>query len=374
MLFAYGGFQVIKEIACREIQSSHEKVHCVRLMYVFASVMHHIRPKFPVCEEVEPVYYGAAGLHQEASVQQQKLTHQSGLCQRHHASVWPDGLEGAVLPSQGHRQPPHHRKQIPRGLAATPAPQQAQHLPQLHHLLQRGDRWRSQSAKHIKWLQAAIVFVFFLPVLTSLVIREPCAFRREQEHHRAGCYRPVGPRGERKLQASAGVHRPNGDGHHQSGNVAGRFRRRRGRQRAVRQRKRHSGHRHRLQSYCGGEVYAATTGSPLGGFHHGQVWRFQHPGFSLQGGSFGTLSVFDRDLTPVIGRSHNKYVGTLLNIDPWVKETFDIKSTFSEKKAAQGGIRETVHDYRKQPRRGRTPSVCITSVVLYNILTFTPPF
>lgn len=73
--------------------------------------------------------------------------------------------------------------------------------------------------------------------------------------------------------------------------------------------------------------------------------------FSLQGGSFGTLSVFDRDLTPVIGKSHNKYVGTLLNIDPWVKETFDIKSTFSEKKAAQGGIRETVHDYRKQPRR-----------------------
>lgn len=131
-------------------------------MCVFASVMHHIRPKFPVCEEAEPVHYGAAGQRQELSVQQQKLTHQSGLCQRHHASVWTDGLEGAVLPSQGHRQPPHHRKQIPRGLAATPAPQQAQHLPQLHHLLQRGDRWRSQSAKDIKWLQAAIVlFMYF---------------------------------------------------------------------------------------------------------------------------------------------------------------------------------------------------------------------
>uniref|UniRef100_H2V9H6 Proto-oncogene tyrosine-protein kinase receptor Ret n=1 Tax=Takifugu rubripes TaxID=31033 RepID=H2V9H6_TAKRU len=62
------------------------------------------------------------------------------------------------------------------------------------------------------------------------------------------------------------------------------------------------------------------------------------------GGSFGTLSVFDRDLTPIIGRSHNKYVGTLLNIDPWAKETFDIKSSFRERKA-QGGIRETVHDY-----------------------------
>lgn len=161
MLFAFGGFQVNKEIACREIQPSHQKVHCVRLMCVFASVMHHIRPKFPVCEEAEPVHYGVAGFHQEVSVQQQKLPHQSGLCQRHHAWVWTDGLEGAVLPSQGHRQPPHHRKQIPRGLAATPAPQQAQRLPQLHHLLQRGDRWRSQSAKDMKWLQAAIVFFFF---------------------------------------------------------------------------------------------------------------------------------------------------------------------------------------------------------------------
>lgn len=71
--------------------------------------------------------------------------------------------------------------------------------------------------------------------------------------------------------------------------------------------------------------------------------------FALQGGSFGGLSVFDRDLTPIIGRSHNKYVGTLLNVDPWVKETFDIRGTFSERKAAQGGIRETVHVYREQP-------------------------
>lgn len=78
---------------------------------------------------------------------------------------------------------------------------------------------------------------------------------------------------------------------------------------------------------------------------------FATSSFSLQGGSFGTLSVFDRDLTPIIDRSHNKYVGTLLNVDPWVKEAFDIKSTFSEKKAAVGGIRETVHDYRKRPRR-----------------------
>lgn len=71
--------------------------------------------------------------------------------------------------------------------------------------------------------------------------------------------------------------------------------------------------------------------------------------FFFQGGSFGTLFVFDRDLTPIypIEKSHNKYVGTLLNSDPWIKEAFDIKGTFSEKKAAHGGIRETVHDYRK---------------------------
>ncbi|KAF1375990.1 hypothetical protein PFLUV_G00225920 [Perca fluviatilis] len=67
-----------------------------------------------------------------------------------------------------------------------------------------------------------------------------------------------------------------------------------------------------------------------------------------KGGSFGALFVFDRDLTPIypIDQSHNKYVGTLLNNEPWIKETFDIKGTFSEKKAALGGIRETVHDYQ----------------------------
>lgn len=71
--------------------------------------------------------------------------------------------------------------------------------------------------------------------------------------------------------------------------------------------------------------------------------------FSFQGGSFGTLFVFDRDLTPIyhIDKSHSKYVGTLLNSDGWINKTFDIKGTFSEKKAAHGGIRETVHDYRE---------------------------
>lgn len=71
--------------------------------------------------------------------------------------------------------------------------------------------------------------------------------------------------------------------------------------------------------------------------------------YFFQDGSFGTLFVFDRDLTPIypIDQSNNKFVGSLLNSDPWIKETFDIKGTFSEKIAAHGGIRETVHNYRK---------------------------
>ncbi|XP_029962822.1 proto-oncogene tyrosine-protein kinase receptor Ret isoform X2 [Salarias fasciatus] len=65
-----------------------------------------------------------------------------------------------------------------------------------------------------------------------------------------------------------------------------------------------------------------------------------------KGGSFGALFVFDRDLTPIFPvESQNKYVGTLLNSDPWIKETFDVKDTFSEKKT-HGGIRETVYDYK----------------------------
>ncbi|XP_073338370.1 proto-oncogene tyrosine-protein kinase receptor Ret [Pagrus major] len=76
------------------------------------------------------------------------------------------------------------------------------------------------------------------------------------------------------------------------------------------------------------------------------------------GGSFGNLFVFDRDLTPIfpIDQSHNRYDGTLLNSDPWIKETFDIKDTFSEKKAARGGIRETVHNYKLVLKR----NLCVT--------------
>lgn len=73
--------------------------------------------------------------------------------------------------------------------------------------------------------------------------------------------------------------------------------------------------------------------------------------FVFQGGTFGSLYVFDRDLTPILGDNHNKYVGTWLNTDPWIKETFDIKNSFTEKKAK--GIRETVHNYRKYSKAAR---------------------
>ncbi|KAF3708465.1 Proto-oncogene tyrosine-protein kinase receptor Ret [Channa argus] len=67
-----------------------------------------------------------------------------------------------------------------------------------------------------------------------------------------------------------------------------------------------------------------------------------------KGSTFGKVSVYDRDLTPIypIDQTQNKYVGTLLSNDQWVKETFDIKGTFTEKTTAPGHIRETVHNYQ----------------------------
>ncbi|XP_004077559.1 proto-oncogene tyrosine-protein kinase receptor Ret [Oryzias latipes] len=66
-----------------------------------------------------------------------------------------------------------------------------------------------------------------------------------------------------------------------------------------------------------------------------------------KGGTFGSLRVFDRDLTTIFpkDKSHNRYVETLLSSDPWIKETFDIKSSFSERKTTPAGIRESVHEY-----------------------------
>jgi len=77
--------------------------------------------------------------------------------------------------------------------------------------------------------------------------------------------------------------------------------------------------------------------------------------FFFQGGTFGTLFVFDRDLTTIFPKDqmHNRYVETLLNNDAWIKDTFDIKDTFNERRVAHRGIRESVHDYRKWSRGHR---------------------
>lgn len=154
MLFKYGCFQDNKKIAHRKMQLSQQKLHCLRLKCLFASAVRHISPKLPDCEEAEPARHSVTRLHQEAPVQQKLPAYHPGLCQRHHAPVWPDGFEGAVFPTQGHLQPPHHRKQVPRGIEATPAPQQGQRLPQLHHLLQRGDRWDTSVKTGIKGVEA----------------------------------------------------------------------------------------------------------------------------------------------------------------------------------------------------------------------------
>uniref|UniRef100_A0A8C6SER6 Proto-oncogene tyrosine-protein kinase receptor Ret n=1 Tax=Neogobius melanostomus TaxID=47308 RepID=A0A8C6SER6_9GOBI len=74
-----------------------------------------------------------------------------------------------------------------------------------------------------------------------------------------------------------------------------------------------------------------------------------------KGGLFGTLYVYDRDLTSICpeprAQCQNKYVWTSLNSDPWIKQTFDLKDAFREKKSALGGIRETVLDYQLKLKR-----------------------
>lgn len=103
------------------------------------------------------------------------------------------------------------------------------------------------------------------------------------------------------------------------------------------------------------------------------IQRLTFPVLRFQGGTFGTLSVFDRDLTPIypIDQSHNKYVGMLRSNDQWVKETFDIKGTFSETTAAHGGIRETVHDYRKKPKGCQNQPAAVWKIPVNVSFTFT---
>ncbi|MEQ2220872.1 hypothetical protein ILYODFUR_010003 [Ilyodon furcidens] len=93
-----------------------------------------------------------------------------------------------------------------------------------------------------------------------------------------------------------------------------------------------------------------------------------------KGAAFGTLFVFDRDLTTLFPKdlSQNRYVGTLLNSEPWIKDTFDIKGTFSERRAAPGGIRESVYDYQLILKRnlGITENLSVYLDYLVNDTTY----
>uniref|UniRef100_A0A3Q3IZM7 Proto-oncogene tyrosine-protein kinase receptor Ret n=1 Tax=Monopterus albus TaxID=43700 RepID=A0A3Q3IZM7_MONAL len=94
-----------------------------------------------------------------------------------------------------------------------------------------------------------------------------------------------------------------------------------------------------------------------------------------KGGSYGALFIFDRDLTPIypIDQSHNRYVGTLLNTETWIKEAFDIKGFFSEKTAAHGGIRETVHNYQLVLKRNLYVNESCTVQLDYQVNDTTYP-
>ncbi|XP_052007438.1 proto-oncogene tyrosine-protein kinase receptor Ret isoform X2 [Xyrauchen texanus] len=67
-----------------------------------------------------------------------------------------------------------------------------------------------------------------------------------------------------------------------------------------------------------------------------------------EGAICGSLSVYDRDTTPVYpsDQSQNKFVGTLLTNDPWVRNTFTIEPKFREEKAVFSNVRGTVHEYK----------------------------
>ncbi|KAK0149935.1 Proto-oncogene tyrosine-protein kinase receptor Ret [Merluccius polli] len=66
-----------------------------------------------------------------------------------------------------------------------------------------------------------------------------------------------------------------------------------------------------------------------------------------EGGSLVTLSVYDKDTTPKFPKepSQNRYVGTMLTNDPWIKDTFAIRDTFKEDKSLFSNIRGTVFEY-----------------------------
>ncbi|XP_069045218.1 proto-oncogene tyrosine-protein kinase receptor Ret isoform X1 [Lepisosteus oculatus] len=65
-----------------------------------------------------------------------------------------------------------------------------------------------------------------------------------------------------------------------------------------------------------------------------------------EGAVLGKMLVYDKDTTPIYPKdqSHNKYVGTMMTNDPWIKETFKIEHIFKEEKFGNQ-VRGTVHEY-----------------------------
>lgn len=114
--------------------------HCrikMPLIFCFGCCRHELSDG----EETATAGHRLGCFPQEVAVWRQEAPpNHPGLCQRQLATVRPDRHEGAVLPTQAHRHTSHHREQVPGGPPAAPTPHQTQHLPQLHHHLQRGDR------------------------------------------------------------------------------------------------------------------------------------------------------------------------------------------------------------------------------------------
>ncbi|KAK1791134.1 hypothetical protein P4O66_002162 [Electrophorus voltai] len=67
-----------------------------------------------------------------------------------------------------------------------------------------------------------------------------------------------------------------------------------------------------------------------------------------EGTVLGSLYVYDRDTTPIFpeDQTQNKFVGTLMTNDSWIKDMFTIQHTFREEKAIFDNVRGTVHEYK----------------------------
>ncbi|XP_066534640.1 proto-oncogene tyrosine-protein kinase receptor Ret isoform X2 [Hoplias malabaricus] len=72
-----------------------------------------------------------------------------------------------------------------------------------------------------------------------------------------------------------------------------------------------------------------------------------------EGTVFGHLFVYDRDTTPSYPKdqTENKFVGTFMNNDSFIRDTFTILHEFREEKAIFGNVRGTVHEYKLKLNR-----------------------